>query len=477
MPHLLNFANETLDQIIAATSPHDIESLAASCRTINTLAKPKVKRHHELKRKYARLAFRDCGYSDNTPGVHPIYLLRDVLHDTAVAQYPTTIRSTALINDSFEWLDIDRDLPELKDIRAVAVGCEKDIENAIYECAFIEIPERENWEKQIMQGSGEVMFGLLLTLLPHLTSMVILEQPEGLFMQMLQRIVELQQPHHRHAPQALTKLARVDTTPCYSMYHMGPASKLDSFSQYALLPSMRTITGSHFQLWNALDFQWRHNPGISAVTEINIHCSMIHGEIIINLLRGVRALERFSFASSSYNYWTPINQPRKIINGLKQYAKCSLSYLRLTSFRIGMITVEVDDVEYDLRGFEKLKRLHIDHTLLSHHDRPCLAPSSGKPSHYSGESDRECDCWPQRLVDVLPASLESVKLVGSVPRKRVKAFFAGFSELKAERLPRLREIEMWGSAAAELQFVHLCKKVGVVLSQNVDKDDVHYHCS
>ena len=135
-----------------------------------------------------------------------------------------------------------------------------------------------------------------------------------------------------------------------------------------------------------------------------------------------------------------------------------------------MITVQGDDLEYNLRCFEKLKQLEIDHTLLSHHDRPCLAPASGK-------SDQGCNCWPQRLVDVLPASLESLKLVGSVPWKRVRAFFAGFPELKAERVPRLREIEMQGSAAAELRFVHLCKKVGVVLSQNGDKDDVYYQCA
>ena len=303
--------------------------------------------------------------------------------------------------------------------------------------------------------------------------MVILQQPEGLFMQMLKRIVELQQPPHMHAPQALTKLARIDTIPYYSMHDRVPASEFDFFSQYALLPSMRTITGSHFQTgvyWTPQNFQWRHEPGISAVTEINIHRSKVDGESITNLLRGVRALERFSFAYDRYDDRRPIYQPRKIINGLKQCAKRSLSYLHLTGSRIGVMTIQVDDLEYDLRCFEKLKQLQIDHTLLSHHDRPCLCPSKEK-------LDNNCNCWPQRLVDVLPASLESLKLVGPVPWKRVKAFFAGFSELKAERLPRLREIKMWGSAAAELRFVELCKKVGVVLSQNGDKDDVHYQGS
>ena len=130
-----------------------------------------------------------------------------------------------------------------------------------------------------------------------------------------------------------------------------------------------------------------------------------------------------------------------------------------------MNTTQFDDLEYDLRVFEKLKQLRIEHTLLSHHDRPCLAPSKEDPN-------KDCNCWPQRLVDVLPSSLESLQLVGSVPWKRVKAFFAGFPELKAERLPRLQEIETQGSAAAELRFVHLCKKVGVVLSQTGGEDDV-----
>ena len=476
MPHILDLANEVLDQIITATSPHDIENLAASCRMINTLAESRINGHRELKRKYGRLEFRDCGYTEDTPGVHPIYVLRDVLRNTAVAQYPTVIRSTPFDDDfDHEWINVDRDVPELKDVRAVAVGCEKDIENAIYQCGFIEIAEREAWKVQIMQGRGEAIFGLLLTLLPHLTSMVILQQPEGFSMRMLSRIAEFQQPPHRHAPQALTKLTRIDTAPYYSenVADIVPANEFDYLSQYMLLPSMRRITGSHFKTgvgWDAQSFQWRHNPGISPVTEININHSTVDGESITNLLRGVRALERFSFTFGGFMPDKPVHQSRKVINGLKQYAKCSLSYLHLTGTRAGMIAMHGDDLEYDLRCFEKLKQLHIDHTLLSHHNRPCLAL-------FKGKWDKDCNCWPQRLVDVLPASLESLKLVGSAHSKRVRAFFAGFPELKAERLPRLREIEMQGSAAAELRFVRLCKEVGVVLSQNGANDDVNYQCS
>ena len=312
--------------------------------------------------------------------------------------------------------------------------------DAIYQCSFIQVLEREAWKVRIMQGDGEAIFGLLLTLLPHLTSMEIIQRPEGLFMKMFKRIVELQQPPNIHVPQVLAKLTRIDTTPYYSEDDMAvvSANEFDYLSQYMLLPSMRTITGSHFKIDVGGDdqiFQWRHHPGISDVREINIDRSSVDGESITNLLRGVRALERFSFTFGFDIPTRPVHQSRKIINGLKQYAKCSLSYLHLTSVRVGMITMQGDDVEYNLRCFEKLKQLQIDHTLLSHHDRPCLAPSSGK-------SDQGCNCWPQRLVDVLPASLESLKLVGSVPSKRVRAFFAGFPELKAERLPKLRGIEV-----------------------------------
>ncbi len=474
MPHILNLANEVLYQIIAATSLHDIESFAATCRTFNALAESKVKRHRELKRKYTSLAFGDCGKLHKTPGVHPIYVLRDILQDIVLAQYSTTIRSSPFEDGRNQWLYAHSPTQaQLEDIRAVAAGCETEIKNAIYQCPFIEIPERRAWRVKIMQGSGEAIFGLLLTLLPHLKSMVISRQSEGLFTQMFKRIAKFQQPPNRHAPQALTKLARIDIAPDCSTYDMSPANEFNYLSQYALLPSMRTITGSHFQtcvVEHAQTFQWRHNPGISAVTEINIDRSTVEVESITNLLRGVRALERFSFSLGGYMPPRMFYQPRKIIRGLEQYAKCSLSYLHLTGSRIGLDMMQEDDLEYDLRVFEKLKQLRIDHTLLSHHDRPCLNPSKEK-------SDQDCNCWPQRLVDVLPASLESLKLMGSVPWKRVRAFLAGFPDLKADRLPRLREIEMQGSAAAELRFVHLCKKAGVVLRQNGGKDDVCYPCS
>ena len=474
MLHILNLANEVLYQIIAATNPHDIESLAASCKTINILAQPELKRHRELKEKYATLVFRDLeGLDDYPPGVHPIYVLRDILHETALAQYPTTIRSGPFDNFYYEWLGIDQQIAELEGVRAVAAGCDREIRNAIYQCPFIETPERENWRVQIMEGNGQAIFGLLLTLLPNLTSMAVVQEPGSLFTQILKRIVECQQPTQRLAPQALTKLARIETHPYYSEPDMTTVHEMDYLSHYALLPSMRTIIGSYFETHvsgNVQTFQWQHDPGISAVTEINIDHSMVDGESVTNLVRGVRALEKLSISFGEIMPTTMIYQPRKIIRGLELYAKRSLTYLNLTGTRRGIITTHDDDLEYDLRVFEKLKQLRIDHTLLIHQDRPCLVSSKGK-------SDQDCNCWPQRLVDVLPVSLKSLQLVGSVPWKRVTAFFAGFLELKAERLPGLREIEMQGSAAAELRFFHLCKKVGVVLSQHGGEDDVHYQCS
>ena len=163
MPHILNFANEVLYQIIAATNPHDIESLAASCKTINILAQPELKRHRELKKKYASLAFRDCGKLQNDPGVHPIYVLRDILHDATLAQYPTVILSAPFDNNYYEWLETVQDRTYLEGIRAAAAGCDREIHHAIYQCLFIEPREREDWRVQIMEGRGEAIFGLLLT--------------------------------------------------------------------------------------------------------------------------------------------------------------------------------------------------------------------------------------------------------------------------------------------------------------------------
>ncbi|KAK0512627.1 hypothetical protein JMJ35_004644 [Cladonia borealis] len=456
MPHILNLANEVLYQIIAATNPHDIESLAASCKTINILAQPELKRHRELKKS-----------------VHPIYVLRDILQDTALAQYPTTLQIGPFDEYYHDWLSNDHDKVESEGIRTVAAECDREIQNAIYQCPFIETPEREIWRVQIMEGRGQAIIGLLLTLLPNLTSMTTVPKPEeGLFTQILKRIVEFQQPTHRLAPQALTKLARIDARPFYYVSLM-TVHEFDHLSQYALLPSMRTITGSHFETYvsgNARTFQWPHDPGISAVTEINIDRSMVDGESITNLVRSVRALERFSFSFGEHLPTRVIYQPRKIIRGLELYTKSSLSYLHLTGTRIRINTTQDDDLEIDLRVFEKLKQLRIDHTLLSHHGRPCLAPFKGKP-------DQDCNCWPQRLVDVLPASLESLEVMDYVPWKHARAFFAGFPEFKAERLPRLRDIEMQGSAAVDLQFIHLCESVGVILSQDGVEDDVNYHYS
>ena len=43
-------------------------------------------------------------------------------------------------------------------------------------------------------------------------------------------------------------------------------------------------------------------------------------------------------------------------------------------------------------------------------------------------------------MDVLPASLESLELVGCMPWERDRAFFAGFLELKADKMNFIQKL-------------------------------------
>lgn len=89
MPDLLTLSNEILYEIIAAVGPDDIEAFAASCPTISLLSATTVERHRQLLKQYATIEF---GEWSAIQGEHPLYVLRDVLKDSRIAQYPKVMR-------------------------------------------------------------------------------------------------------------------------------------------------------------------------------------------------------------------------------------------------------------------------------------------------------------------------------------------------------------------------------------------------
>ena len=67
------------------------------------------------------------------------------------------------------------------------------------------------------------------------------------------------------------------------------------------------------------------------------------------------------------------------------------------------------------------------------------------------------------LVDVMPASLETLTLVGPLTRSSAKLLFSGMAALKKERPPNLREVNLSRRISVHRWMQNLCDELAVIL--------------
>jgi len=467
MPDLLTLSNEVLYEIIAAVSPGDLEAFAASCPTISLLSATTVERHRQLLKQYATIKF---GEWSAIQGEHPLYVLRDVLKDSRIAQYPKVMRIGDWMDEDV-WMTGDDDEVieerqlERDNVREEADSIKDLITAIITKCRFIGERETDGWVERLLDGQQHEAIAILLTLLPNL-EMIQTEGPmSDVFYDMATQVATAFNCPNRPKPQALAKLSKVQISPCADddMMSDGIHEGAGVIAPFAALPSVRTISASRLRSGGHYDgtFEWPCGMGSSNVTELDLDRSMVIDTGISNLLSGIKSLERFTYSLGGYLVDYHTYQPRSTIAALGRYAAHSLKYLHITGCWIGMRTDEDHQIDCDLKVFSQLKELRVDYTLFNDILKAC--PST------CNQEFRDCLCHPQRLIDRLPPSIKKVKLEGKMSLEVSRAILSGLRELGKERLPNLRSLEIEGPAASKRYNISACKAVGVVLSKGKER--------
>ena len=70
----------------------------------------------------------------------------------------------------------------------------------------------------------------------------------------------------------------------------------------------------------------------------------------------------------------------------------------------------------------------------------------------------------RRLVDLLPASVEKLEIIGRLFEGDVIEMFSGLLKLKRQRVPHLQRIHLTGNGQLSPSTREICPKVGITLS-------------
>lgn len=328
--------------------------------------------------------------------------------------------------------------------------------NKVASCPYLADDEINQWTENILSGIRGTICALLITLLPNLRSMKIIASPyeDTPLTRIVSRIAE-GKFQGRTSQMALGKLSEVDTN------HSGCTTELGMYAPWAALPSMRSLRG---RMVKGHRFNWSYSPHTSGVTDIRYDYSSINAASFTELFKCIKALRSFTYEGGDYvngNYveWDPTG----IVTGLILYAKGSLQKLDITYSK----EQDPDDSGYfliSLAAFEDLRWVRLDVELLykTNSDDWNVA-STDEHSHETGLDDYHYAYEAQPLIDILPASIETLELVGVLSERNTASLMARLPELKQERVPRLEKIVFEGNCSLDEKMTTECKNVGIML--------------
>ena len=299
-----------------------------------------------------------------------------------------------------------------------------------------------------------------------------------------------------HSPPGLSRLERVIIDPAVSVTDAHPRHRLGDFARFAsfsALPSIRSLNGiSLVSRQYNLDQSFMGFSGLRSIRLINCH---VAPEALRSLFAGTAALESFHYTPTTTTqaklfYLTPV------VEDLKRYAAHSLKRLYLRHNR-----VETRSEAWKYRAFEQLKKIDLDWRCLVYFEAPSRPQSSSSssaaaPTALSNFDNLRLESAPglpypsttsnnsalaapppaltgapppkfhhPPLIDTLPRSIESLKLVdmdGEAKLETVRWLFFKLVMQRAARLPNLKIIifvtprrDCW------LHAKDICKRAGL----------------
>lgn len=322
----------------------------------------------------------------------------------------------------------------------------------------------------VNEGDRTAMIALLLVFIPNLEVLYLAESTWDVVFESLEYAIHWMSDRNlqgsRRARKFLPKLSRIGFL---GSPNSPKGDDFEAFMPFAALPSVRKLSGRFVEGTGSAECSWHLPDHTSNVTEITLLRSTVKAKYLTELLVGIRALKRFT-----YDHREQLNDDQQgmeahmMVGTLLEHAKHSLEYLCLTNRDKISASHEVRDLEHDshscngsLRGFEVLKEVVLDSSVyadqLHQHN---INQDVRRSAHHSHA---------RPLIDILPASIETLKLVGFWVENHTQCLLVGLFQQKESRLPRLRklviEIRKNGPGIPrERKLRECCADVGVALA-------------
>lgn len=444
---LMRLPVELILRVIDAVYPGDLDALGMCSKTMRAIAEEALARHRERRAKYSVFIFED-GW-----GHYSYSLFEKLVQTRDLAYYPRTVQ-----------------------IGTHKSACGGVISSNIFSKVF-DLVRRvaifQDWEKKewlgalLDRGSQSAPIALLFLFLPNLRSVCFdsflycdmwMRPPYTMFERILGSSGSTERTPCK-TEEALSRFQEV-MIKCVWPEHPGfITNSIQLYAPFAFLPCMRSLRGERI---NGRSDGWREtafsqklrSARTSKITKINFTHSAVDAKSFDVLIGGIPALREFRYHHFSHDEeFLPSYQPMGIVKALRRYTFKSPEVLELTA---GQYMTEEDHRIGSLRMFRVLRDVRLDDELLK---KRVAFPFNRILSRM------------ERLVDVLPKTTTTLRLIQRTHDKDAIDLFLDIAEWKEERLPQLKEVVY---NKRELPATSLSKgirenlaKIGIVTSDDV----------
>lgn len=468
MPLLLDLANETLYHIIKDIHPNDILNFSLCRKDVHLLTKETLQEHKSWQHAYTHVVLHGCHRHQNDS--HPLQLIRDICTDWRIGEFPTSLTVECCDvdeNESDTEGDDEKHEAERRKDDTTTRNIMQDIESHIQEKAtklqcLLSI-ELDDLCSLIKRGYRAAMIGLLLFFLPNLKTVCLHSYTwnASKLSELLDTIACRELRRQPPRSQSLTKLSQIQVL---GSEQNAEGEDLEFLLPFATLPSMRSLVGNFVVARDNDDVEWHFGFRVSDVTEMVLQNSAVGIKLLRQLFFGVRGLKRFTYSHNRIldNHSMKAHE---IIGALLEHARDSLEYLALTGH------CDMRDSEQDkhynngsLQGFKALNEVCLHSAIYVDqvsNDVSMPAPDGSLHGVRSQDAIRA-------LVDILPPSIETVKLLGRDLIHHLGHLLANLWEQKHLRLPKLNNLTIIVdqrsiSSLWVEPLTGLCNNIGVTL--------------
>ena len=470
----------------------DIENLICCCKTFNTIGSERLQDHLLKKQKYSKITCGDWHQNENVQGTHPLQILCDIIVDRSVAFYPRTIQ---IGNYDFENDHLDDEISDTNsedvifrededfdslfhnpEIRQLLFDFGDEITSEVLECQYLSSLPLEEVKENIESGKAGAALALLLTLLPDLRSIHILDYSlnSRYLRAVISRITDsytgkwkhkvssLDESWHRKEytesypagfeiqPRALGKLSHVNLICTIHEDDDGDAGDAIEFiGPFMALPSIYSIYGRRFASYTSI---WPPTFR-SSVQKMEFVQSQIEADDFDKLLEAIDNLREFKYEFEGF--FTPSTEcePAKLMASLRAYAHHSLVSLDFTLHAGPHLNEECDDKFVGhLKGFQTLQNLRLDNEMFM---------------QYNGRENLDEDAaLPAAVVPLwtlLPVTLETLTIAKPFGQGEAYKMLDGLPDWVKEKGAKLEKIVFEHRPDIDADFVEACMDAGIQL--------------